>query len=167
MADYNLGLINVELLQKYEVHTNKQIFTENEKLEKANELMGDIERFLMAFEQDKDENGAIDWRQKPERIQLVQKLRQQVKDEFPEMFPDVSSDPNNPNSNFVWNKDEVKSLIKHVNNYVDTILQNKISQISEHVLQHQQDSSKATEIFASFVRRRSLIETILANMRQR
>lgn len=167
MADYNLGLINLELMQKYEVHTNKQISIENEKLEKANELMGDIERFLIAFEKDQDDNGAVDWSQKPERIQLVVKLREQVKDDFPEMFPN-SVDGANPNDVYMWNKDESKSLVKHVNNYVDTILQNKISQCSEHVLQHQQNSSKATEIFAMFVKRmNTYIEKILANIRQR
>lgn len=168
MPDYNLGLINLELMQKYEVHTNNQISIENDKLEKANQLMGDIERFLIAFEKDQDDNGAVDWSQKPERIQLVQKLRQQVKDDFPEMFPDSSSNLENPNGVYKWDKDEAKSLIKHVNNYVDTILQNRISQCSEHVLQHQQNSSKATEVFSMFVKRmNTYIEKILANTRQR
>lgn len=165
--DCNLYALSIDLLLKYEAYTNRQIFIENEKLAQANELMGDIEQFLIAFEMDQDENGAVDWRQKPDRIQLVQKLREKVKDKFPEMFPDVNSDPANPHSAYFWSKDEVKSLIKHVNNYVDTILQNKISQCSEHVLQRQQKLSEATDIFASLVKRVSIIEKILANMRQR
>lgn len=166
--DVNLAKLNVELMQTYEVHTKNLVHTENEKLAQYIALMEDFERFMHAFEKDQDNNGAVDWRQKQERIVLVQKIREQIKDSFPEMFPEPDPSLNNPNDVYTWDKDEAKTLMKHVNNFIDHIQHNKISQTSEHILQHEQNLSKATEIFAPFIKRmNNFIERILANVKAR